>query len=230
MDFKNIMILSENKIWLPDLEVMVNGLYEYDEEEGEDTYPSSIGLGFKFNFFDIGIYGEAATRFGSRNTYYDSPGFSVIKTDTIPSILAGMEYVFPNELMAALEYFYNGEGLSDDEKDNYEQTVKQTIAFYNYPASSQINMIVPGYVNKHYILCHLSYPFYDLNLDAHLLALYSPDGQMLNLLPGITFNVTGSLTVSLGYTGLFDFNGDRINEASLSPVKHIIDIEGCYYF
>lgn len=232
IDFKDIMLLSENKIWFPGIEIMLNGLYEYDEEKGEDTFPSSLGLGLKFNLFDIGFYGEAAARFGSRNVYYDSPDNSVIKTGTIPSFLAGMEYMFPNELTAVLEYFYNGEGLSNDEKDYYEQAVEQAVADpeSGHPSSEQIAMIVPGYVNKHYILCHLLYPFYDLNMDAQLLALFSPDGLMLNLLPGLSFHLTGSLTLSLRYTGLFDFDGERINEASLSPVKHVIEIEGWYYF
>ena len=69
INFEDIMVLSESTLFLPGIEIMLNGLYEYDDEEGEDTTPASIGLGFKFNLFDIGFYGEGAARFGSRNYY-----------------------------------------------------------------------------------------------------------------------------------------------------------------
>jgi len=228
VEFKNIMLLSENTLWLPGMEITLNGCYEYDEDEEEDTIPTAIGAGLKFNLFDIGFYGEGAARFGSRNRYYDTPvpGASIIKTDILPSILGGIEYTFPNELMLVLEYFYNGEGLSSNEKDYYEQNVVAT----GIPTSGQISMIIPGYVNYHYILCHLFYPLYDLNMDLSLLTLYSPDGYMLNVLPGIVFNLTGSLSVSLGYTGLFTFDKNILSEATLSPVKHIIEIKGQYFF
>ncbi|MBN2533174.1 MAG: hypothetical protein JXB88_09800 [Spirochaetales bacterium] len=230
LDFKNIMLLCENRFWFPGMEIMLSGLYEYDEEEEEDTLPASLGLGFKINLFDIGFYGEAAARWGSRNYYYELPANSIIKTDIIPSFLVGVEYVFPDELTAILEYFYNGEGLSNDEKEYYEQAVEQTVTIFGYPSSEQISMIIPGYVNKHYILCHLLYPFYDLNMDTYVTVLFSPDGLSLNILPGVSFQLTGSLSVSFGYTGLYDFDGKRINETSLSPVKHRIEIEGSYYF
>ncbi|MBN2439916.1 MAG: hypothetical protein JXJ04_01165 [Spirochaetales bacterium] len=230
INFENIMVLSENTLYFPGVEIMVNGLYEYDEKQGEDTTPMAVGIGSKFDLFDIGFYGEGAARFGSRNYYYDSTLTRHIKTETLFSALAGLEYVFPNELMLILEYFYNGEGFSAKEKDNFKQSVESAIEMFGYPGSEQIMMIIPGYINNHYILCHLMYPLYDQNMELQLLMLFSPDAMMLNILPGVSFNISGSFTLTAGYTGLFDFDNKKINEASVSPFKHMLNIEGAYFF
>jgi hypothetical protein len=230
IDFEHIMLLSENTFYLPGFEVMVTGLYEYDEDEGEDRTPAGAGLGFKANIFDIGVYGEGAARFGSRNYYYDESMNAVIKTGPLFSALAGIEYVFPNEFMIVAEYFYNGEGFNDDEKIRYEESVLAAVTAFGAPLSEQLLMIIPGYLNQHYILCNLSYPLYDQNMELQCMALFSPDGLMLNVLPRVVFNISGSLTVSLGYTGLFDFAGDLINEASLNPFAHMLSFEGSFYF
>ena len=230
INFEDIMLLSENTFNLPGLEIMLTGLYEYDEDNDYDTIPMGAGVGCKVNVFDMGIYGEGAVRFGSRNYYYEAVLNPVIKTDPLFSALAGIEYIFPFELMFVLEYFYNGEGFSDNEKDLYEQSVRAKVDEIGSPRTDQLMMIVPGYLNQHYILLHLMYPLYDLNMEVQCLALFSPDGLMLNLLPQVNFNISGSLTVSLGYTGLFDFDGERINEASLNPFEHMIVIEGWYFY
>jgi len=230
LDVKSIMLSGETTLWLPGIEIIMNGLYEYDESRSEDRIPSAIGAGCKFNLFDIGIYGEGALRFGSRNIYYNFSRNTFLKTDMLFSALAGIEYVFPNELMAVVEYFYNGEGMSDIEKDDFRQSVQEVINMSGYPSSQQLLSIIPGYLNKHYILCNLTLPLYDLDMDMQLLALFSPDGLMLNLMPSLSFQLTGSLTVSVGYTGLFDLSDNGLNEASLSPVKYMTDVTVWYYY
>jgi hypothetical protein len=230
IDFKEVMVLSENTIWLPDIEIMLNGLFEYDEHEGEDTMPSAIGAGFKLNIFDIGVLGEGALRFGSRTSFYDSAAYPDVKTEMLFSALGGLEYVFPNELSVALEYVYNGEGMNKEEKTDYEHAVAAAIGSAGMPSASQINMIIPGYLNRHYMLCHMLYPLYDINTEVQLLTLFSPDGLMLTILPSISFTIAGNLTVTAGYTGLFDFDKEHINEASLSPSQHMVEIEAVFYF
>ncbi|MBN1700058.1 MAG: hypothetical protein JW881_21285 [Spirochaetales bacterium] len=231
IDFRDAAIVSENTLRFPDVEMVLNGLYEYDGHEGEDGVPSALGCGIKANVFDIGVYGEAALRFGSRKRYYDLPSAEpAVKTEAVFSGLAGIEYVFPGETALVLEYFYNGEGMSEKEKTDYEEIVEAAVGAAGAPSATQIGMIVPGYINRHYILCRLEYPLYDIDSDAELTVIFSPDGLMLNVLPAFSVSVTGNLTVTAGYTGLFDFDGNRINEASLSPASHMAEIKAVYYF
>jgi hypothetical protein len=53
---------------------------------------------------------------------------------------------------------------------------------------------------------------------------------MLSFQPLITFEVTGSLVFEIEYIGLVSLDDDRVNEAWLSPVKNIIELEGRYSF
>ena len=91
-------------------------------------------------------------------------------------------------------------------------------------------MYRPGYFAGHYAGLYLYLPLYDLDTDLELSLIYSPDSWSLTVLPAITLNVTGSLTVGLSYLGLISLDDEQYNEAWFSPVKHIFQLEVRYSF
>ena len=98
------------------------------------------------------------------------------------------------------------------------------------PSTDYLLMYRPGYFAKHYLLLNLDLPLYDLNTDINLSCMYSPDSWAFNMLPRITLNVSGSLSVDLGYIGLFSLKNDQFDEAWFSPVRHILQLKARYNF
>ena len=223
-DFDNLQAGTEITVSLPGIEVKTTGFFDHDDSEGEDSYVSALGLGIKNDVGGTGIYGEGALLKGSRYNFpAASTGDYSRKQDWLFSGLVGAEYTFGSEISATLEYFYNGEGLDIDDRRLY----REGLDFHNsngVPPTDYLLIYRPGYFSSHYILFSLYFPQYDLNTDFQLSFLYSPDSGALNILPQFTFLISGSLSIDLGYAGLFSLKSGQEDEAELSPINHLVKL------
>ncbi|MBB6480702.1 hypothetical protein [Spirochaeta isovalerica] len=223
IDFEEIKGGGELTFYLPGFEVKLTGLYDYDAAEGSDAYVPSLGAGFLADLFGLGFYGEAAVRKGSRNNFVDGTDLSR-KTEWIFSALAGVEYTFPSELYAVVEYFYNGEGYDNDERNEIEAAMALS------PTTDLMSMYRSGYFARHYIMLSLMQPLYSINTDLNLTAIFSPDSGALMILPSVSYNFSGNFSGRIEYSGLFDLYNDGFSEVSALPVKHIISTVFTYSY
>jgi len=226
LDYEEIKAGAEAIIYLPGLEVRLAGFWDYDKSEGSDAYTPSVGTALMLDLFGIGVYGEAAARKGSRNYFADGALGLTRKTDWLISGLAGLEYTFESELYAVVEYFYNGEGYDESEREKF----KNTLIAYAGPTVDLLGMYSLGYFAKHYILINLMQPFYDINTDINLSVLYSLDAGALTLMPSMNYSFSGNFSVKLAYTGMLDLSDDDFNEITALPVRHIVSTVFTYSF
>ena len=234
IDFEEIKGGGELTLYLTGIEIKFSGLYDYDSTEGSDSYVPSIGAGFMADLFGLGFYGEAAARKGSRNFYSDGT-FSATdnglsrKTDWTVSVLAGLDYTFPNELYAVAEYFYNGEGYDSTERDNLESALEAAGALGGL-TSDFFGMYRSGYFARQYIMLSLLQPLYSINTDLNLTGIFSPDSGSLMVLPSVSYNFSGSFSGRIDYAGMFDLYSDDFSEVSALPVKHVVSTVFTYSY
>ena len=230
LNFEEIKAGGEMAFNFPGLELKLAGFYDYDSTVGSDAYTPSVGAGFIADLFGIGVYGEAAVRKGSRNNFVDGTVNLTRKTDWLFSVLAGFEYTFATETYVVVEYFYNGEGCNDSERSAFKDTIQAFISSYGSPATDLINMYSPGYFAQHYILLNFMQPFYDINTDINLSAIFSPDSGALTLIPSINYSFSGNFSAKLAYAGMFDLYNNDFSEVSALPVRHVINMVFTYSF
>ena len=224
-DFGDLQAGAEITASLPGIEVKATGFFDYDDSQGEDSHVPALGLGIKADIAGVGVYGEASLLKGSRYNFPTTPiGDYSRKKDWLFSGLLGAEYTFESGISATLEYFYNGEGFDPDERKLYRDGLDYHNSANGASPTDYFLMYRPGYFARHYILLNLYLPLYDLNTDVQLSCLYSPDSWVLNILPLFTFNVSGALSIDLGYVGLFSLESDQEDEVALSPTKHLVKL------
>jgi hypothetical protein len=226
LDYEEIKVGTEAVFYLPGMELRLAGLWDYDISEGSDAYTPSLGSALMIDLFGVGIYGEVATRKGSRNYFADGAALLPRKTDWLVSGLVGVEYTFESELYTVIEYFYNGEGYDKSERSNFENTIINTPALIG----DLLNMYSPGYFAEHYILINLMQPFYDFDTVINLSALYSPDSGALTIMPSLDYSFSGNFSANLAYTGMIDFSNNDFNEISALPVRHIVSTVFTYSY
>lgn len=225
MDFEEIKGGGELTVYLPGFEFKITGLYDYDATEGSDAYTPAIGAGYMADLFGLGFYGEAAARKGSRTLFPNGDAMSR-KEEWVFSALAGLEYIFPFELYAAAEYFYNGEGYSKTERENYEALLIAS----GGPTSQLLSPLTPGCFSRHYLMLSLTQPLYGIHTDLSATALFAPDSGALMILPSIAFNFSGNFTGRIEYGGMVDLYDDDFSEVSGLPVKHRISTVFTYSY
>ncbi len=224
-DFDNLQAGAEITASFPGIEVKTTGFFDHDGSEGEDFYVSALGLGIKSDVGGAGIYGEGAFLKGSRYNFpAASTGDYSRKKEWLFLGLVGAEYTFESEISATLEYFYNGEGLDLDDRRLYREGLDYYTSLFGAPPTDYLLIYRPGYFSCHYMLLSLYFPLYDLDTDFQLAFLYSPDSRVLNILPLLTFRISGSLSINLGYAGLFSLKRGQEDEAELSPVNHLVKL------
>lgn len=224
-DYEEIKTGGELTLFFPGVEVKLAGFFDYDSSLGSDGYTSSVGTGFIVDIAGIGFYGEAAVRKGSRNYFSDSSANLSRKDDRLFSALAGLEYTFSNELYGVLEYYYNGEGYSASERDDFKSAIELTD-----PTSDFYSIYSIGYFARHYFMVNLMQPLYDFNTDLNLSVLFSPDSGSLILMPHVSYSFSGNFTGKLAYRGMFDLFDDQFNEVTGQAVKHVVSAVFSYSF
>ncbi|MCD6396528.1 MAG: hypothetical protein J7L71_03225 [Spirochaetaceae bacterium] len=220
IDYEEIKPGGELTMNFPGIELKLSGLWDYDTTEGSDAYTPAAGAAVMLDLFGIGVYGEAAAREGSRN--YSLDGITR-KTDWLFSGLAGLEYTFESELYAVIEYFYNGEGFNKAERAEFQTSM-------SFPTFNLLSTYTPGYFAEHYILINLMQPFYDIDTDLNLSAIYSPDSGALTLMPSVNYSFSGNFSAKMTYTGMFDLSNNDFNEITALPVRHIVSTVFTYSF
>lgn len=203
---------TEMSLYLPGVEFVLSGFWDYDGTEGSDAYTPSIGLAAMVDLWGAGVYTETALRKGSRNLFPDGSTVGERKDDWLFSGLLGVEYTFSSELYVVLEYFYNGEGYDKSERTDFEVQLSLGADLLSYYS--------PGYFGRHYFLVNLTQPFYDINTDVTFSAMFAPDSMALTLMPMVTHNFSGSFAIQMGYRGMIDLSSDDFNELSAWPVRH----------
>jgi len=226
LDYEEIKAGGELTMYFPGVELKLAGFYDYDNTNGSDAYTPSIGTGFMFDILGIGVYGEAAVRKGSRSNFTDGTTISGRKDEWLFSVLAGIEYTFSSELYAVAEYFYNGEGYNDSERSDFEDT----LIVFGGATADLFSIYSPGYFSRHYIMINLMQPFYDINTDLNLAAVFSPDSGALTVLPSINYSFSGNFSGKLAYAGMFDLYDNDYSEVTAMPVQHMISTVFTYSF
>jgi len=225
IDYEDLQAALEFTLALPAFELKLTGFYDYDEHEGEDAYVPAAGAGLMLDIAGIGVYAEAALQKGSR---IYSPQFAVPGRETgwLFSGLAGLQYVFISETSVTAEFFFNGEGLGRTERELYANRLKALDVYF----PDWLSVYRPGYFARTYLLVDLRQPVYVWNLEAGLACILSPDSGALSVLPSLSFDITGALTVNLSYSGLFSLKEDEVDEARLAPAPHSLRCEARYSY
>lgn len=232
LSYEELLAGGEFTFQFTALEFKLSGLYGGAEKDSDriDLYPHAGAAALFFDLFGLGLYGEGVVRSRSRRNLPDpSGGSSILKNDMIFSALGGMEYYFNSGLVGAVEYFYNGEGYDQNEREDYAAALETLGAAIN---GDYYGLYTPQYFARHYILLNLMIPWYakDSSFNANL--IYSPDSQVLFVTPTAVFNLNyeGTLVSELWYSGQFSLDDSRKNEAWLSPVKNSFLVNLRYYY
>ncbi|WP_028973687.1 hypothetical protein [Spirochaeta cellobiosiphila] len=196
---------SELSLSLPVFDVKLTGFL--------DQNTTQMGIGSQIDMMGVGVYGEYAIHFSNSE-------------ESKVNSLLGIEYVFPWETSFIIEYYSHQEGFSEEERDNILLTIK------NDPlkANEYWSYYNPGYYSQYYGMAYLSQPFYSYNIQTDMTLLFSLDSGALYLIPEVIWQKSGSLIVSIGYTGILNTTDDPSSEAYLAPVKHSITFKSQYSF
>ncbi len=220
---------------LPYVEFSFDGLYVYDSDSSATTTGTrgatqipAVGGGFMLDLSGIGVYGEVALFERSRREYPDGSGNLEVKSGVQLDGLLGLEYTFPWDMNAIIEYYYNGEGYNLEERVAY----KNLLLMYSntYLPADIASLMRPGCFSKHYLLLYLMQPLYDVNGEVSLSLLFSPDSLGLGVIPGVSYNLSGSVSADLVYMGFFSLDKSRYSEAYFLPVKNVIRLGIKYSF
>lgn len=233
-DYDQLLAGAELTLRARALEVKLSGLYGGVEKEDDpyDLYPHAGGAALFLDLFGLGLYGEGVVRSRSRRNLPDPAGGpSLLNEGAVYSALAGMEYYFNSGLVAAVEYFYNGEGWDNGQRKDYAQAL-DVLAATTGLNGDYLGLYTPQYFAQHYILLNLMLPWYarDSSFNANL--IYSPDSGALFFTPSALFNLNyeGTLVSELWYSGQYSLDDSRKNEVWLSPVKGSILLNLRYYY
>jgi hypothetical protein len=223
-DWQDLQGAAELTVALPAFELKLTGFYDYDGNEGEDAYVPAAGAGLMLDVAGVGVYGEAAALKGSR--VFSPLGLTPEReTGWLFSCLSGLQYVFVTETSVTVEFFINGEGLDRQERELYEVRLADITYFEDWR-----RVYRPGCFAGTYLLVDLRQPLYAWNLEAALACIVSPDSGALSVLPALSFDVSGALTVNVSYAGAFSLRKDAYDEAWLSPAPHSLRCEARYSY
>lgn len=231
-NYEDLLAGAEMTFQATSMEFKLSGLYGGVEKDSDeyDLYPHAGAAAFFVDLFGLGIYGEGVVRSRSRRNVPDaSAAPSVLENEIVYSALAGMEYYFSSGLVGAVEYFYNGEGWDDDQRDDYASALD---LMSTGPDGDYMGLYTPQYFARHYILLNLMIPWYARDSSFNANIIYSPDSQALFVTPSAVFNMNyeGTLVSELWYSGQYSLDDSKKNEAWLSPVNHSILLNLRYYY
>jgi hypothetical protein len=181
---------------------------------------SALSAGFLTDIQGAGLYGEAVLRERNRLAPADD--------DPVYSALAGLEYVFLSELSFTMEYFYNGEGMDQEEREDYTEALEAVAAAED--VLPYWELYIPGFFSRHYLLLNLFYPVYPLWSELNCSVIVSPDGATLAVQPEWVILPNGSLEIALGWSGIYSLDDERYGEATLSPVNNSAYLKAVYHF
>ena len=226
--YDDLLAGGEMTFQLPALEFKLAGLYGGVKEDSNagDLYPHAAGAAFYADLLGVGLYGEGVVRSRSRRNLTEPDG------DPVFSALGGGEYYFTSGLSAAVEYFYNGEGWDDKQRQDYALDLAAQAASPGAVDGNSLSLYTPMYFARHYILLNLMIPWYAMDSSFNANIIYSPDSKALFVTPSASFNLNyeGTLVTELWYSGQFSLDDSEYNEAWLAPAAHSILVNLRYYY
>jgi hypothetical protein len=217
---------GEMTLYLSGFEARLTGLYEYDETAGEDSSEPAVGLSAKLDLLGVGIYGEASLLAGGRVPVPDAALTFARPAAPVVNALAGIEYHLPTGIALIAEYFFNGEGYDLVARERY----RDALVGAGVPDPALVGIFAPGSFARHYILASAEGSLFNGDGSLEAGVLYSPDSYALSALASASYYFTDAYTVAASYSGLFSLRSGYVNEAVLSPVHHIVTVEGRYLF
>lgn len=232
-NYEDLLAGAEMTFQATAMEFKISGLYGGVEKDSDDSdlYPHAGAASFFVDILGLGLYGEGVIRSRSRrNLPHASAATPTLDENITYSALAGMEYYFNSGLVTAAEYFYNGEGWDDNQRDDYASALD--VLSSTYINGDYIGLYTPQYFAKHYILLNLIIPWYAKDSSFNANIIYSPDSQALFVTPSALFNLNyeGTLVSEIWYSGQYSLDDSQKNETWLSPVNHSILLNLRYYF
>lgn len=221
-EYSELMAGGEMTLQASLLEIKFSGLYGGEEKKSDlyDAYPHAGAAAVYADVMGAGLYAEGVVRSRSRRNTPGSDGMpSVLGKKTVYSALAGGEYYFSSGLAAAVEYFFNGEGWDQENREDFA-------------LSPDMTLYTPLYFARHYLLVNLMIPWYVRDTTFNVNLIYSPDSAALIMTPSVVINLNyeGTLVTELLYSGMTSLDDSRKNEAWLSPVKNSMTFNLRYFF
>ena len=189
-----------------------------------DLLPLSFGAGIYGDLEGIGLYAEGSIRSQSRIPTISSAAEAEPGAAWPVTLLLGAEYFFGSGLSLVGEYLYHGEGFSVESREHFAAALLLDPSLFLYYRA--------GLFAQHYIMATLIYPLFDYTAEAMSTLLASPDSGAIMINPALTWYISDTFTLQVGYTGMVSlpeslstdpsFVGS--DEAALSPVNHIITV------
>jgi hypothetical protein len=229
VDFGALQGAVEATLSLPSFELKLSGLYKHGTADSGDPYVPAAGVGFMADLAGLGLYGEAALLAGSRVPLADT-GSLHWQGGCFFDGLLGLQYTFASELSLTAEYLYNGEGYSLAQRRSYQEALEAFNATDGIAPAEYLMIYRPGQFARQYALLDVQIPAHAISATIDLCAIYSPDSWALQLLPDLTVDLSGSLSATLSYTGMFGLKAGEFNETSLTPVRHTLQLSARYIF
>ena len=229
-DYDQLLIGASVTCRFGGLETELAGLLGGDTPQlVPDPYPNALAAALYADLFGIGIYAEGVWRPSSRRGTPDPLGFIALREENTWTAVAGAEYFFSSGVIVNAEYFFNGEGYDEEQRQDY---VAALAAMTPESAPALYAAYAPGYFARHYVLLNATVPVYVLDTVVTLGGIVSPDSSALGLFPSIemTLGPEGELTASAGWSGLFSWDDQSNSEIELSPVKHSFVVEAAYHY
>ncbi len=223
VNYSDLAFAANLSVILDGIELVTTSYLNLNDERSSKV--NSLGFAFKKDLFGMGIYGELILLDGSRNQFIlnSTPAY---KEDLTTSFLVGAEYLFESDTNVVLEYYFNGEGYSRDERSSYEEFLELTYQTYGYPSVLHRD----SNYTKQYLLLNINQSLYDYNTTLGLAAIYSIDSTNLMLAPTIELEISENMNIVITYSGQLDFVEDDLTEFELSPMKQMYNLSFKYSF
>jgi len=169
---------------------------------------------------------------GAETVYTSSP----YETDRGPAnhVLAGGQYTFDLEegdaLNTVVEYYRNGDGLSNDELKDYYNHIKYSNGLTDDTGLYQTAWAARAYrfpLGTNYMFFRMDYLFYHGKMNVELNTFWSLDDGSLFSHVKLSWKAGDDLSFYL--SGIFN-EGDDDSEAGIAPVSSIIRVGGIFVF
>lgn len=187
-------------------------LYLLEKYKGDTIEKPSVATGVSYLVpcIDLSIYCDLIYQSRSRYiTFYkssDEAFDSYSKEGTLLSLLSGISYVQQTadlDYSFQLEYYYNGEGCSSDERDNYFAYLESQYLVYNYDQAAQIiGQNSYYYLGRHFVGMSIRLANIMSVIDFSTLVSYSLSDSSLLICPELEYNPVNNIRFRTYLTSL----------------------------
>lgn len=116
--------------------------------------------------------------------------------------LIGFQYTMPSEISVALEYLFNGGGLSAEQRAAFGAGLDDYAAGASPAPLDYRGLFRPFAFARHYLFSSITIPWYQAATTHRVNSLVSLDGASVAMLPAITIEADGNLALELRWISL----------------------------